>query len=96
MDILSHFCVIDISRTDVAVAPPPPPPPPPPFRAWIDLIPAWISNLSNYIYDNLRNEITYLFWNVNVEITVEFWEWVSDFTIHFTSHVITYPYSDWS
>ena len=54
---------------------------------YLALIPAWISN---YIHNNVWDEMTYPFWNF-YDCTVEVWEWISNFIPHFTGHVITYP-----
>ena len=53
----------------------------------LTLIPAWISNYTDY---NVRDEITYPFLNFN-GATVEVWEWISNFTPCFTEHMIIYP-----
>ena len=55
----------------------------------LDLIPAWISNCTQYI---MWGEITYPFPNFN-GATVEVWEWISNFIPHFIIDVITSQYS---
>ena len=54
----------------------------------LTLIPAWISN---YIHNNVRDEITNPFPNFNDAAAVEIWESMSNFMPHFTEHVLTYP-----
>ena len=44
--------------------------------------------VSNYIYNNVWNEITY-FPNIN-GCMVEVWKWIRNFIPHFTWHLITY------